>query len=232
MDTAPELIQLFDPASSTYTYILFDEVSREGLIIDPVDEQLERDLAVLGQHDIKLQWAVETHDHADHITSAWLLAEHTGARTAAPAGCGIATAAVQIDDGDVLSFGCEQIRALHTPGHTRGSTCYVWQNHVFTGNTLLINTCGRTDFQSGSPEALYGSLTRVLFSLPDETTVWPGHDYQGRSNTTIGAEKKGQRPGCRKNQGGIRRADELAESASPPPNGRSRASESGLGPPP
>lgn len=191
MDTAPELIQLFDPASSTYTYILFDEVSREGLIIDPVDEQLERDLAVLGQHDIKLQWAVETHDHADHITSAWLLAEHTGARTAAPAGCGIATAAVQIDDGDVLSFGCEQIRALHTPGHTRGSTCYVWQNHVFTGNTLLINTCGRTDFQSGSPEALYGSLTRVLFSLPDETTVWPGHDYQGRSNTTIGAEKKG-----------------------------------------
>lgn len=190
MGSPPELIQLFDPASSTYTYILFDQVSREGLIIDPVDEQLERDLAVLAEHAIKLVWAVETHGHADHITSAWLLAEHTGARTAAPAGCGITTAAMQINDGDVLSFGQEQIRALHTPGHTAGSTCYLWRNHVFTGDTLLINACGRTDFQSGSPEALYDSLTRVLFALPDATTVWPGHDYQGRSNTTIGEEKR------------------------------------------
>ena len=184
-------IQLFDPASSTYTYILVDAASREGLIIDPVDEQIERDLAVIAQHDIKLIWTVETHGHADHVTSAWQLAEHTGARTAAPVACGIATAARQINDGDVLSFGQEQIRALHTPGHTRGSTCYVWRDHVFTGDTLLINSCGRTDFQSGSPEAMYDSLTRVLFALPDDMIVWPGHDYQGRSNTTIGAEKAG-----------------------------------------
>jgi len=191
MDNVSAPIQLFDPASSTYTYVLVDEASREGVIIDPVDEQIERDLAVLAQRNIKLVWTVETHGHADHITSAWLLAEQTGARTAAPAGCGITTAATQINDGDVLAFGREQIRALHTPGHTRGSMCYLWRNHVFTGDTLLINSCGRTDFQSGSPETMYDSLTRVLFSLPDETIVWPGHDYQGRTSTTIGAEKSG-----------------------------------------
>lgn len=184
-------IQLFDPASSSFTYILIDRASRHGLIIDPVDTQVERDLAVLAEQGIALLWAVETHGHADHITSAWLLAEHTGARTAAPAGCGIRTASVQLDDGDVLSFGGEQIRALHTPGHTRGSMCYLWRNHVFTGDTLLVGTCGRTDFQSGSPQALYDSLTRVLFALPDETIVWPGHDYQGHTRTTIGAEKRG-----------------------------------------
>ncbi|MBX9817151.1 MAG: MBL fold metallo-hydrolase, partial [Burkholderiaceae bacterium] len=98
-------IQLFDPASSTYTYILFDETSRDALIVDPVDEQLERDLAALRQYGLTLRWAVETHAHADHITSAALLAEHTGARTAAPAGCGIGTAAVQLADGDTLAFG-------------------------------------------------------------------------------------------------------------------------------
>jgi sulfur dioxygenase len=154
-------IQLFDPTSSTYTYVLFDESTREALIIDPVDEQLERDLGVLRQHDLKLVWTVETHAHADHITSAGSLAEHAGAKTAAPDGCGITTAAVQLKDGDTLRFGGEQIRALHTPGHTAGSMSYVWQSaqghsratdagHVFTGDTLLINGCGRTDFQSGS----------------------------------------------------------------------------------
>ena len=184
-------IQLFDPASNTYTYVLFDETSREALIIDPVDEQLERDLGVLRQFGLQLKWTVETHAHADHITSAGQLAEHAGARTAAPAGCGIATAAVQLQDGDVLKFGNEQVRALHTPGHTGGSMCFVWRDHVFTGDTLLINGCGRTDFQSGSAEAMYHSLTEVLFKLPDATTVWPGHDYHGRTHSSIGQEKSG-----------------------------------------
>ncbi len=188
-------IQLFDPASSTYTYVLFDEATREALIIDPVDEELERDLGVLRQYGLKLRWTVETHAHADHITSAGLLAEHTGAKTAAPDGCGITTAAVQLEDGDVLDFGSQQIRALHTPGHTAGSMCYVWgeanSSHVFTGDTLLINGCGRTDFQSGSTQDMYRSLTQVLFALPDATTVWPGHDYQGRTHSSIGAEKAG-----------------------------------------
>jgi sulfur dioxygenase len=188
LPTHPPL-QLFDPASSTYTYILFDAATREALIIDPVDEQLERDLAALQQHGLKLQWAVETHTHADHITSAGQLAEHAGAKTAAPAGCGIDTAAVQLQHGDTLRFGNEELRALHTPGHTAGSMSYVWRGHVFTGDALLINGCGRTDFQSGSAQDLYRSLTEVLFSLPPETIVWPAHDYQGRTHSTIGAEK-------------------------------------------
>jgi len=188
-------IQLFDPASSTYTYLLFDTDSREALIIDPVDEQLERDLGVLREYGLQLMLAVETHAHADHVTSAGLLAEHTGALTAAPEACGIRTAAIQLQDGAELRFGSQHMRALHTPGHTAGSMSFVWesggQRHVFTGDTLLINGCGRTDFQSGSAEALYNSLTQVLFALPEGTVVWPGHDYHGRSHSTIGAEKAG-----------------------------------------
>ena len=184
-------IQLFDPASSTYTYLLYDEATRDAAIIDPVEEQLGRDLAALHDLGLKLAWVMETHTHADHITSAALLAEHTGARTAAPSGCGIGTAAVQLEDGQVLRFGGEEIKALHTPGHTAGSMSYLWRDHVFTGDTLLINGCGRTDFQSGSAAALYRSLTEVLFRLPEATTVWPGHDYQGRTHSTIGAEKAG-----------------------------------------
>ena len=197
-------IQLFDPASSTYTYLLFDEATRDALIIDPVDNQLDRDLATLRQHNLKLAWTVETHAHADHITSAGLLAEHAGAKTAAPAGCGITTALMQLQEGDHLAFGNQRIEALHTPGHTEGSLCFVWKaatggttdntssseaTHVFTGDTLLINGCGRTDFQSGSAEALYHSITEKLFTLPDSAIVWPGHDYNGRMRSTIGHEK-------------------------------------------
>ena len=184
-------IQLFDPASSTYTYVLFDETTRDALIIDPVDEQVERDLATLRQYGLKLAWTVETHAHADHITSAAQLAEHAGAKTAAPQGCGISTAAVQLQHGDDLRFGNESIRALHTPGHTAGSMSFLWRDHVFTGDTLLINGCGRTDFPSGSARALYHSITGILFALPDTTTVWPGHDYNGRTHSSIGAEKTG-----------------------------------------
>lgn len=187
-------IQLFDPASSTYTYLLFDADSREALIIDPVDEQLDRDLSVLRDYGLRLVLAVETHAHADHITSAGLLAEHTGARTAAPEACGIRTATLQLSDGAELAFGRERLRALHTPGHTAGSMSYVWddagQHHVFTGDTLLINGCGRTDFQSGDAAALYRSITEKLFALPEDTVVWPGHDYQGRHSSTIGIEKR------------------------------------------
>lgn len=184
-------IQLFDPASCTYTYVVFDQATREAMIIDPVDQQVERDLATLREYGLKLAWTVETHAHADHITSAGLLAEHAGAKTAAPQGCGIGTAAVQLAHEDRLRFGGESIRALHTPGHTAGSMCFIWRDHVFTGDTLLIGGCGRTDFQSGNAPALYRSITEILFALPDATTVWPGHDYAGRTHSSIGAEKSG-----------------------------------------
>lgn len=186
-------LQLFDPASSTFTYLLFDEATRDALIIDPVDDQLERDLATLRQYGLKLAWTVETHAHADHITSAGLLAEHAGAKTAAPSGCGIGTASVQLQHNQRLAFGNQHVDAVHTPGHTEGSMCFLWRSgpalHVFTGDTLLINGCGRTDFQSGSAEALYRSITERLFTLPDATTVWPGHDYKGQTQSTIGQEK-------------------------------------------
>ena len=189
-------IQLFDPDSSTYTYLLFDEGTREALIIDPVDEQFERDVAQLQQHGLTLKWTVETHAHADHITSAARLAELTGARMAAPAGCDIATAAVHLKVGDTLGFGAESVRVLLTPGHTAGSVCFVWAPvrqpepaQVFTGDTLLIQGCGRADFQSGDAGQLYDSITRKLFALPDATVVWPAHDYHGRTQSSIGAEK-------------------------------------------
>jgi glyoxylase-like metal-dependent hydrolase (beta-lactamase superfamily II)/rhodanese-related sulfurtransferase len=144
----------------------------------------------LRQYGLTLQWTVETHAHADHITSAGLLAEHAGAKTAAPQGCGILTAAVQLADGDTLAFGGETMVALSTPGHTGGSMSFRWRDHVFTGDTLLINGCGRTDFQSGDPRAMYRSLTEVLFKLPEATTVWPGHDYHGKTHSSIGFEKQ------------------------------------------
>ena len=211
--------QLFDPASSTYTYILLDEASREAIIIDPVDEQLDRDLATLERLGARLKWALETHAHADHITSAARLAELTGARLAAPAGCEVGTAAVQLKEGDSVPFGREQLRVLHTPGHTAGSVCFYWQRaphphvepptevtevelghemrpdlrhderHVFTGDTLLIQGCGRTDFQSGDAGQLYDSITQKLFTLPDTTIVWPGHGYGGLQST-IGREER------------------------------------------
>lgn len=182
-------IQLFDPTSFTFTYILWDEATREALIIDPVDTQVQRDMGVIQSHGLTLKWSVETHAHADHVTSSGALAEHMGAQTAAPAGCGIGTASTQLQHGDVLAFGSEQLQCLHTPGHTAGSMSFVWRGHAFTGDTLLINGCGRTDFQSGSNEAMYHSLTEVLFKLPDDTIVWPGHDYNGKTSSSIGHEK-------------------------------------------
>ena len=189
---APQIVQLFDTASSTFTYVVFDAQSLEAVIIDPVDTQLERDQKTIQSLGLKLKWALETHAHADHITSAGLLAEHLGAQTAAPEGCHIGTAAVQLIDGQMIPFGAFVLKALHTPGHTGGSMCFYVNadqaSHVFTGDTLLIGGCGRTDFQSGSAKDMFNSLTNILFKLPASTTVWPGHDYQGRTHSSIGHE--------------------------------------------
>jgi len=183
-------IQLFDPDSSTYTYLLIDPATADAVLIDPVDAQLARDLEVLQKHGARLRWIVETHAHADHITSAGQLVEHTGAHAATPAGCRIESAARQLHDGDTLPFGGESLLAIHTPGHTAGSMSYLWRDHVFTGDALLIDGCGRTDFQSGSAEDLYTSITTRLFALPEQAVVWPGHDYKGRTHSTIGHERR------------------------------------------
>jgi len=184
-------IQLFDTDSSTYTYILAAPGSPEAVLIDPVDRHWERDLRHLERLGLTLAWVIETHAHADHVTSAGKLRALTGARAAAPAGCGIAPADLQLEDGGSIGFGDgERIDVLHTPGHTAGSMSYLWRGNVFTGDTLLIDGCGRTDFQSGSAEALYDSVTNKLFTLPDDTRVWPGHDYHGQALSTIGWEKR------------------------------------------
>lgn len=183
-------IQLFDTESSTFTYILATQAGAEAVLIDPVDEHWERDLAHLRRLNLKLAYVLETHAHADHVTSAGKLRELTGAKAAVPSGCGIPPADVQLNDGDVIRFGGEEILVLHTPGHTAGSMSYVWRNNVFTGDTLLINGCGRTDFQSGSADALFDSVMKKLFSLPDDMLMWPGHDYKGQVVSTIGWEKQ------------------------------------------
>ena len=184
-------IQMFDPESSTFTYILRAAEGSDAVLIDPVDRQYERDLQQLERLNLKLAYVLETHAHADHVTSAGKLREMTGAKAAAPSACGIAPADVQLQDGDVIRFGKnEEIRVMHTPGHTAGSMSFLWRENVFTGDTLLIDGCGRTDFQSGSAEAMYDSLTGKLFTLPESTLVWPAHDYKGRSVSTIGWEKR------------------------------------------
>ena len=183
-------IQLFDAESSTFTYILVPPGSRDAVIIDPVDRHVERDLAHIERLGLHLTHVLETHAHADHVTSAGKLRALTGAKACVPSGCGIPPAEVQLNDGDRIPFaGGEQIDVIHTPGHTAGSMCYLWRGNLFSGDTLLIDGCGRTDFQSGSAEALYDSVTRKLFALDDATRVWPGHDYKGQSVSTIGWER-------------------------------------------
>jgi sulfur dioxygenase len=182
-------IQLFDAESSTCTYIL-SAANGEAAIIDPVERHCERDLAHLRRLGLRLAYALETHAHADHVTSSGRLRELTGALACAPSGCGIAPADRQLEDGETVRFGGEDITVLHTPGHTAGSVCFLWRGNLFTGDTLLIDGCGRTDFQGGSAPALYESVHAKLFSLPDATRVWPGHDYRGQSVSTIGWEKR------------------------------------------
>lgn len=184
-------IQLFDPESSTFTYILAAVTGNEAVVIDPVEAHVERDLLQLERLGLKLTYVLETHAHADHVTSAAQLRDRTGALTAAPSGCGIKPADLQLADGDEIRFGAsDAIQVIHTPGHTAGSVCFLWRDNVFTGDTLLINGCGRTDFQSGSADALYDSITQKLFTLHDSTRVWPAHDYKGQSLSTIGWEKR------------------------------------------
>jgi sulfur dioxygenase len=184
-------VQLFDVESSTFTYILVADDDRSAVIIDPVEQHWERDLAHLERLGLRLAYVLETHAHADHVTSAGKLRQLTGALAAVPAGCGIAPAELQLNDGDLIRFGADEtITVLHTPGHTAGSVSYVWRGNVFTGDTLLIDGCGRTDFQSGSAAALYDSVVGKLFTLPDATRMWPGHDYKGQSVSTIGWEKR------------------------------------------
>lgn len=182
--------QLFDTDSSTYTYLIADDATHEAVIIDPVFEQVGRDLKLVREHGLKLKYTLETHVHADHITAAQTLKNSTGAVTAVSADCNAQGYDRMLKDGDVILFGHEEITVIATPGHTLGSVSFLWRDRVFTGDTLLIGGCGRTDFQSGSAEALWSSITEKLFVLDEQTLVFPGHDYKGRRLSSIGEEKR------------------------------------------
>lgn len=181
--------QLFDSSSSTYTYLLADTPSRKATIVDPVREHAQRDLGLISELGLKLVYILETHVHADHVTGASALKQVTGARTAVSQHCGASGFDQLLDDGDVMDFGGESVLVIATPGHTPGSSCFLWRDRLLTGDTLLIGGCGRTDFQRGDSGVLYDSITRRLFTLPGDTLVYPGHDYKGRRVSTIAEEK-------------------------------------------
>lgn len=185
--------QLFDPATSTYTYLLGDSVTGRALLIDPVREHIDRDLGLIEELGLHLAYVLETHVHADHVTSAGLLRQRTGTRTVISRRAGASCADVQIGDGDRIVLGPEvTLEARETPGHTAGCVSYVLtdESMVFTGDTLLIRGCGRTDFQEGNSRLLYRSVHDKLFTLPDGCLVYPGHDYKGRTVSSIGEERK------------------------------------------
>ncbi|ABA21415.1 Beta-lactamase-like protein [Trichormus variabilis ATCC 29413] len=183
--------QLFDPETSTYTYLIADLETKTAAFVDPVLEQVERDQKLLTELDLTLGYCLETHIHADHITGAGKLREKIGCENIVPFGANAACANKKMQPGDVLQFGSIVIEAIATPGHTDSHLAYlVNKTHLLTGDSLLIRGCGRTDFQSGSAAALYDSITKNLWTLPDSTLVYPGHDYHGQTVSTIGEEKK------------------------------------------
>lgn len=178
--------QLFDTVSSTYTYLLLDEESRQAAIIDPVDTEVENYCRELNGY--KLVLILDTHIHADHVTGAYLLKEKTKAQYGLHST--IAGVDISLVDNQIITIGNISLKIIATPGHTAESVCFLVDTFLFTGDTLLIGKCGRTDFQGGSAADLYDSVTQKLFTLPDDTVVYPGHDYAGNKYSTIGNEKE------------------------------------------
>lgn len=181
--------QLFDPATWTYTYLIADEKSKEAAFIDPVNTHLDEYLKLLKENGLKLIYSFETHVHADHITASGLLRQHTGAKTCVSKFGGAKLVDIEITDGDIFMLGEEKIKAIPTPGHTPGCTSFLWRDRLFTGDSLFIGGCGRTDFQGGDAGSLYDAITQRLFTLPGETLVYPGHDYQMRWVSSIEQER-------------------------------------------
>jgi glyoxylase-like metal-dependent hydrolase (beta-lactamase superfamily II)/rhodanese-related sulfurtransferase len=183
--------QLFDPQSSSYTYLLGDAASRQALLIDPVFELARRDVALVEELGLKLLWTLETHVHADHVTGAWLLKERLGSRIALAAASGAEGADRYLKAGERVEFGKCHLEARATPGHTNGCLTYVLDDRsmAFTGDAVLIRGCGRTDFQQGSASTLYRSVREQIFPLPDNCLIYPAHDYRGLTASSVGEEK-------------------------------------------
>ena len=183
--------QLFDRDSSTYTYLLADLALKQVILVDPVLEQVERDLKLLQELGLSLHYCLETHIHADHITGTGKLRELTGCWGIVPENAQVNCANRHIQDEETLELGAIVLEAIATPGHTDSHMAYLINGErVLTGDALFIRGCGRTDFQSGDAGTLYDSVTQKLFTLPDATLVYPAHDYRGHTVSTIGEEKQ------------------------------------------
>lgn len=182
--------QLFDYDTWTYTYILWDENTKEAAIIDTVLEQVERDVQHVTELGLKVKYLLETHIHADHITGAGPIRKRLGGQIVVHKNSESECADILAVEGDQFKLGEQTIDVLHTPGHTNNDITYQIEGAVFTGDTLFVRDCGRTDFQLGSNEAMFDSLTNKLFTLPPETLVFPAHDYKGFSQSTIGEERE------------------------------------------
>ena len=182
--------QVFDQKSSTYTYIIASAKGREALIIDPVLENVEDYIKILNQLNLKLVKVIDTHIHADHVTGAGKLRDKTKCVTIMGEHTPTDAVEVKVKDDEIIELDRFKIRALYTPGHTSDSFCFLMNNYLFSGDTLLINGTGRTDFQNGSSKDAYNSIFNRLLKLPDETLLYPAHDYKGETVSTIGKEKR------------------------------------------
>ena len=182
--------QLFDAKSSTYTYLIASAKGREAIIIDPVLENVDEYIHNLKELDLKLVKVIDTHIHADHITGASKLKINTNCTTIMGENSPAETVDVKLEDGGIIEIDQLKIKAMFTPGHTSDSYSFLMDKYLFSGDTLLINGTGRTDFQNGSSEDAYHSLFNKLLKLPEETILYPGHDYNGKQFSTIGKEKK------------------------------------------
>ena len=182
--------QLFDKDSSTLTYLIGSAKGREALIIDPVLENVEQYIKLLKELDLKLVKVIDTHIHADHITAASHLKDQTHCATIMGDQSPAETVEIKVQDEEVIKLDKLVIKALHTPGHTSDSFSFLMNNYLFSGDTLLINGTGRTDFQNGSAKDAYNSIFNRLLKLPEETLLYPCHDYNGKKVSTIGNEKK------------------------------------------
>ena len=182
--------QVFDQKSSTYTYIIASAQGREALIIDPVLENVEDYIKILNQLNLKLVKVIDTHIHADHVTGAGKLRDKTKCVTIMGEHTPTDAVEVKVKDDEIIELDRFKIRALYTPGHTSDSFCFLMNNYLFSGDTLLINGTGRTDFQNGSSKDAYDSIFNRLLKLPDETLLYPAHDYKGETVSTIGKEKR------------------------------------------
>ena len=182
--------QLFDTKSSTYTYIIASAKGREAMIIDPVIENVGEYIKLLKELDLKLVKVIDTHIHADHVTGASKLRDITKCSTIMGDHTPAETVEIKVKDDEYISLDNLKIRAMYTPGHTSDSYSFLMNNYLFSGDTLLINGTGRTDFQNGNSKDAYNSIFNKLLKLPDETLLYPAHDYKGEKVSTIGKEKK------------------------------------------